>query len=179
MAVSDRSRRPTSNSSQSLRRASNSAVFGRQTQRRRWNHQQRPHCCLCYRNRHKLSAWPCLFFHFPLPLSPDLAIRHTTRNKNRHKTPHLVWRNPFVYEWKVEVAPRHPVQAQGGSGGTVQTHSQYWRYKGTDGQHHARPLYPGRELVSTAEGCVGLGAGLDRHGKSRPHRGSKAGATGP
>ena len=55
-------------------------------------------------------------------------------------------------------------------------HSQPLRYKGVDGQHMPRPLYP-RERPDT--GWVSLGAGLDGHGTIRSTPGSETQTASP
>ena len=52
---------------------------------------------------------------------------------------------------------------------------------GVRGQHHAPAALPPGKMPGThcTGGWVGLGAGLDRCGKSRPHRDSIPGPSSP
>jgi hypothetical protein len=91
-------------------------VFGRQTQRCRWNHQQRPHCCLCYHNTHTyLVHGPAYSFLHP-PLSCLICQRHTTRNSNI-RLPISVWEKSIYLKVKGKNHPMtclctHRVQAE-------------------------------------------------------------------
>ena len=62
------------------------------------------------------------------------------------------------------------LQTQRESKGIAPTHSQPRRYKGVDVQHLPWPhYYPHRPSSYCIGGWVGLGAVVDKQGKSRPH----------
>jgi hypothetical protein len=78
-----------------------------------------------------------------------------------------------------EITVGCPVICQAGTGGRQGyscTHNR-WRYMGVGGQRHVPSALPPGKRPNThcTGGWVGLGAGLDRSGKSRPHRGSNPG----
>ena len=73
-----------------------------------------------------------------------------------------------------------PMQAQWGGGDIATTHRSLGARRGWVESNTPRPLYPPEGTCTHGtRGWVGFGAGLDGHGKSRPHRDSIRGPSSP